>query len=95
MIHGRANLTAIPIPWEQAQTKLSRSLFDRMDGKEVKKVAELTASRQSCRCSASELFNEEILFDPESPLAKAMTASLVLVSPSTCKYTVRTSENPK
>lgn len=44
-----------------------------------------TASRQACRSLASVLSNEDILFDPESPLAKAMTASLVLVSPSTCR----------
>lgn len=50
----------------------------------VERTVKHTASRHACSCLASELVKEEIKFDPESPLAKAMTASLVLVSPSTC-----------
>lgn len=76
------------ILYKKGWTKYQVRFFGKMDSKKVKEGAELTASRHSCRCSASELFKEEILFDPESPLAKAMTASLVLVSPSTCKRTV-------
>lgn len=64
------------------------NLFGRTTGKEVKESVELTASRHSCRCSDSELFKEEIMSDPESPLAKAITVSLVLVSPSTCRHVV-------
>lgn len=50
------------------------------------KVKKHTASRHSCNCFASELSKEEIKFDPDNPFANAMTASFVLVSPSTCSY---------
>lgn len=55
----------------------------------VERAVKHTASRHACSCLASELVKEEIKFDPESPLAKAMTASLVLVSPSTCSKSYR------
>lgn len=49
------------------------------------KIEIRTTSRQACKCCASESSREDILFALERPLAKAMTQSLVLVSPSTCQ----------
>lgn len=53
-------------------------------------MIKLTASRQAWSWWDSWLLREEIFFDPDTPLAKAIMVSLVLVSPSTFQNNIKT-----